>query len=331
MTSSHGSNSSADGPGNGSAPVARGKQPPWAVVLLCHGSQRGTSPQECSCAWKSGQEGNRGGGNRDGNQPPGWCRNCPSTPQGLQDAVERLEMELGPDSARVVLSCLEFIQPHPDQAVRSLVEQGFQQVVLMPYLLGHGKHATLELDEVLADLKAQSPQAQLFLSEGLGADSRLADLVVERIQDLNDSIPSLGQPEANEEGPAGVLLVKAGTKTQYDDCQWMKDLGQMVENRLGSGYAVAVAQSHYGDPTMDDAAASLIETRQVSSITCVPYLFFPGLILQRNVLGGLARLEQRYPEIPMAATPPLGVDDRLISVAADRIREVWQGQAAPTP
>ena len=330
MTSSQASQNSANGPVIDSAPAARGKQPPWAVVLLCHGSQRGTTPQECSCAWKSGQAGNQDGGNRDGNETPGWCRNCPSTPQGLQDAVERLEMELGPDSARVVLSCLEFIQPHPDQAVRSLVEQGFRQVVLMPYLLGHGKHATLELDEVLADLKAQSPQAQLYLSQGLGADGRLADLVVERIQDLNHSVPSAGQPEAKKNRPAGVLLVKAGTKTQYDDCQWMKDLGQMVENRLGLGYAVAVAQSHYGDPTMDDAAASLVETRQVSSIICVPYLFFPGLILQRNVLGGLARLEERYPEIPMAATPPLGVDDRLISVAADRIREVWQGQAAPT-
>ena len=78
------------------------------------------------------------------------------------------------------------------------------------------------------------------------------------------------------------------------------------------------------------AAASLVETRQVSSITCVPYLFFPGLILQRNVLGGLARLEERYPEISLAATPPLGVDDRLVSVAADRIREVWKRQAAST-
>lgn len=326
MTSSPTSNNSAPDPVNGSAPAAMGKQPPWAVVLLCHGSQRGTTPQECSCAWKPGQA-----GSRDENETPCWCRNCPSTPQGLEDAAGRLERELGPESARVVLSCLEFIEPHPDQAVRSLVEQGFRQVVLMPYLLGHGKHATLELDEVLADLKAQSPQAQLYMSEGLGADGRLADLVVERIQGLNR--PDLNQqvpPAARDNRPAGVLLVKAGTKTQYDDCQWMKDLGQMVENRLGSGYAIAVAQSHYGDPTMDDAAASLVETRQVGSITCVPYLFFPGLILQRNVLGGLARLEERYPEIPMAATPPLGVDDRLVSVAADRIREVWQRQAAPT-
>ena len=331
MTSSHAPNNSEREPVNGSAPPAMdrqpaSKQPPWAVVLLCHGSQRGTTPQECSCAWKSGQRENRDVGDRDGNERPVWCRNCPSTPQGLQDTADRLERELVPESAKVVLSCLEFIEPHPDQAVRSLVDQGFRQVVLMPYLLGHGKHATLELDEVLADLKAQSPQAQLYLSEGLGADGRLADLIVERIQDLNRPVPPVGQ----DNRPAGVLLVKAGTKTQYDGCQWMKDLGQMVESRLGSKYAVDVAQSHYGDPTMDDAAASLVETRQVSSITCVPYLFFPGLILQRNVLGGLARLEERYPEIPMSATPPLGVDDRLVSVAADRIREVWQHQAAPT-
>ena len=325
MTSSPSSNNPANDSVNGSVPVDMDRQPPWAVVLLCHGSQRGTTPQECSCAWQAGRS-----GIGEANETPGWCRSCPSTPQGLQDAAGRLERELGPESARVVLSCLEFIQPHPDQAVRSLVDQGFRRVVLMPYLLGHGKHATLELDEVLAELKAQSPQAQLYLSEGLGADGRIADLVVERIQDLNPPTSPAGRPVDREDRPAGVLLVKAGTKSQYDDCQWMRDLGQMVENRLGPGYAVDVAQSHYGDPTMDAAAASMVDNRRVSSITCVPYLFFPGLILQRNVLGGLARLEERYPAIPMAATPPLGVDDRLISVAADRIREVWQRQAAST-
>lgn len=109
MTSSHAPNNSEREPVNGSAPPASGKQPPpkqppWAVVLLCHGSQRGTTPQECSCAWKSGQGDNRDGGDRDGNERPGWCRNCPSTPQGLQDSAERLERELGPESARVVLS-----------------------------------------------------------------------------------------------------------------------------------------------------------------------------------------------------------------------------------
>ena len=103
----------------------------------------------------------------------------------------------------------------------------------------------------------------------------------------------------------------------------MVELGQIVENRLGPNYAVSIAQSHYGDPTMDAAAATLVDKRNVGSIMCVPYLFFPGLILQRNVIGGLEKLRNEYPDIPIRVTPPLGVDSRLVSVAADRIREVW--------
>ena len=97
----------------------------------------------------------------------------------------------------------------------------------------------------------------------------------------------------------------------------------MVERQLGPGYAVDVAQSHYGDPTMESASACLVEERGVSALVCVPYLFFPGMILRRNVLGGMTAAQEKYPHIPMHVAPPLGVDDRLVAVAADRIREVW--------
>ncbi|GIT42819.1 MAG: hypothetical protein Ct9H300mP11_07550 [Chloroflexota bacterium] len=56
---------------------------------------------------------------------------------------------------------------------------------------------------------------------------------------------------------------------------------------------------------MDVAPAKLAETRGVSSIMCVPYLFFPGIILQRNVIGSLELIKDRYPNITMAITPPL--------------------------
>jgi len=287
----------------------------WGVILLCHGSQRGTSKQECSCAWVA----------KNGSSPA-WCRNCPSTPHGLLDASQRLQRALGEAEAQVLLSCLEFIQPNPDQAVQILAAQGLQQLVIMPYLLGHGKHATEEMEEVLKDLRASLPQVRLELTQGLGADPRMADLVVERVRDLDGVAPA----PADRTGDVGVMLVKAGTKTQYDDCFWMQDLGQMVEQRLGMGYAVEVAQSHYGDPTMAAAAAKLVEERGVSSLIFVPYLFFPGLILQRNVLGGMRELLERYPNIAMQVTPPLGVDDRVVAVAADRVRQVWRRTSGVT-
>jgi sirohydrochlorin ferrochelatase len=219
-----------------------------------------------------------------------------------------------------VLSCLEFIQPFPDQAVRLLKERGFRRVAVMPFLLGQGKHATLELDEMLTELRAQSPQVQIYLAEGLGADPHLADLVVQRVLEMRGLLPS---PNGKDH-TAGVLLVKAGTQTRYDDCRWLEELGQLVEKRLGPGYAVAAAQSHYGDPTMESAAKYLVEKRQASAVLCVPYLFFPGLILKRNVLGGMDRLRREYPDVPMAVAPPLGVDDRVVAVAAERVRGLWE-------
>ena len=288
--------------------------PAWGVVLLAHGSQRGSERSECSCAWVD-----------SGSRQPAWCLNCPSPPIGLRSAADQLQALLGLRSRQLVLSCLEFIEPHPDQAVRILEERGVRHVVLVPFLLGNGKHATLELEELVEGFRVDTPNVQIYLAEGLGADPLLADLVVQRLQEMDSPSPFL--PEADR--TAGVLLVKAGTKTIYDDCRWLVELGRSVEDRLGTGYAVEVAQSHYGDPTMEAATEYLVEERGASSVTYVPYVFFPGLILKRNFLGGMARLQEKYPDLPMAATPPLGADPRVLAVVAERVRKLWVSTRNP--
>ena len=281
----------------------------WGVVLLAHGSQRGTTRAECSCIWQSVNP-----------RPPSWCPDCPSTPVGLNTAAQMLQDSLGGEEAQVILSCLEFIEPHPDQAVKILKEQGLRRVVVAPFLLGNGKHATLELEEVLEDLRLQEPTLQLHLAAGFGPDFSMAELVAQRVR----SLPATNPIRSREAATTGVLIVKAGTKTEYDDCVWLEELGRMVERALGPGFAVAVAQSHYGDPTMESAATRLIEELGVSRLITMPYLFFPGMILKRNVLGEMERLQKAHLDLPMAVTPPLGMDERIVKVTAQRVREVWK-------
>ena len=120
--------------------------------------------------------------------------------------ARRLQDRLGEEQANVLLSCLEFIEPFPDEAVKLLSRQGMNRVIMLPYLLGHGKHATIEMDEMLDDVRAQSPQVELLLADGLGADPRLADLIVERIGNMGQAAP-----EPGDGAPVGILLVKAGT------------------------------------------------------------------------------------------------------------------------
>ena len=280
----------------------------WGVVLIAHGSQRGTDRSECSCAWE-----------QTGPQPPSWCLECPSTPEGLTHAAGQLVTLLGLEEHQVVLSCLEFIEPFPKQAITILKDRGFRRVALVPFLLGSGKHATLEMEEVLQEVQEVVPDVSLHLADGLGTDPLLADLVVERVQGL----AHLKEFQPGKRHISGVVLVKAGTKTIYDDCIWLQELGKLVESRLGPGYAVSVGQSHYGDPTMEEATETLVREREVSSLMYVPYIFFPGIILKRNVLGTMRSMQKTYPGIPMTVTPPLGADGPAVAVAAQRVRQLW--------
>ena len=278
---------------NGSAPAAE-----RGVVLLAHGS-------------------------RSGNH----------TIDGLREMVSRLQARLDADSAacrsKVVMACLEFIQPDLAAAVGSLVDQGCGDITVMPFLLGQGTHTTEDLDEEIARSLAAHPQARISAAESFGADPALADIAAARVMQQPAALNALNGTGSGGAKPTGVLLVKAGTRSPAENHRWLHTLGDMLEERLGAGYPVAVAQSHFGAPTMDEAARELVERRGAASVTCVPYIFFPGLILTRNIMGGLDTLRQRYPRIPFSLTPTLGVDARLVDLTARRILSAQQ--PAPIP
>ena len=259
---------------NGSAPNAD-----WGVALLAHGSRRGSD-----------------------------------TVDGLRDMAQRLQRRLAADRARVVTACLEFIQPDLPQAVGSLVAQGVDSIVVMPFLLGQGTHTTDDIEEEIGRAQAAHPQARIIASQTFGADPALVDIVAARVRQHPVSLN--GNAGA---APTGVMLVKAGTRSPSEDHIWLHTLGQMLERQLGAGYAVAVAQSHFGPPTMDEAAAELAQARGAAGVICVPYIFFPGLILTRNIMGGVKELGQKYPRIPFRVTPTLGVENGLVELTARRI------------
>ncbi|MDA0770948.1 MAG: hypothetical protein O2821_12100 [Chloroflexi bacterium] len=255
---------------------------PWGVVLLAHGSQRGND-----------------------------------TTDGLQDMVRRLQEELGGGSADVQIACLEFIKPDLAEAVTALGDRGRSRITVMPFLLGKGTHLTDDLDEEIEKALERSPGMDIRPSAPLGCDPALADIVVDRVMEQTRALNG-----AVIASPRGVMLVKAGTRSQQEDHQWFRDFGGLVEEKLGDAFAVAVAQSHFGSPTMEEAAQQLADCG-VSSIICVPYIFFPGLILTRNIEGGIDELRNSFPGITFSISATLGIDDRLVKLAASRIQDVW--------
>ena len=231
-----------------------------------------------------------------------------------------MQERLGERNARVKMACLEFIQPDLPQAVGSLVSEGCTAITVMPFLLGQGTHTNDDLEEEIARSLEAYPQARIKASDVFGSDPALVEIVAERVQTHRTSLNG-----KSGNAPKGVMLVKAGTRSAAEDHLWLYKMGQMLEERLGAGYSVSVAQSHFGSPTMEEAAAELVEKQGVSAVTCVPYIFFPGLILTRNIMGGLESLGQKYPGVGFEVTPTLGVEDGLVELTARRILDASYG------
>jgi len=228
------------------------------------------------------------------------------------------------------MACLEFIQPDLPQAVGELVSEGCTDITVMPFLLGQGTHTTDDLEEEIARSLEVYPQARIRASEVFGPDPALVDIVLQRVQAQVATDASFDRLRTNgrldSDAPIGVMLVKAGTRSQSEDHLWLFKMGSMLGERLGSRYAVAVAQSHFGSPTMEEAAVELVEKQGVSAVTCVPYIFFPGLILTRNIMGGLETLGQKYPNVGFDVTPTLGIEDGLVELTARRVLDSRNGE-----
>lgn len=116
---------------------------PWAVVVLGHGS-----------------------------------RNLAAL-EVLQKVASLLALQTG---WTVVHASLGFNKPSLAEAVVSLYERGFRDILVAPYLLFAGNHVALDIPEQLESLLAAHPDLSVRLTDPLGLDLRLVSVLESRVR-----------------------------------------------------------------------------------------------------------------------------------------------------
>src|SRR5687768_17422413 len=86
----------------------------------------------------------------------------------LYDVVEPAHMELA--------------EPSIATAYAKCVARGATRVVVCPFFLGPGKHWTLDIPRLTAEAAAQHPQTKYHVSQTLGIDDLILELLNKRVQ-----------------------------------------------------------------------------------------------------------------------------------------------------
>ncbi|WP_027718529.1 sirohydrochlorin chelatase [Desulfovirgula thermocuniculi] len=100
--------------------------------------------------------------------------------------LERLQEMIGEGKgfAAVKGAFLQFGQPDLPAALAQMSQLGLEQVVVVPLFLVDGVHVKKDIPEILNRERARYPQMEIIMAGHIGAHRKLAEIILERIQEV---------------------------------------------------------------------------------------------------------------------------------------------------
>lgn len=255
-----------------------------------------------------------------------------ATDLGLREVHRRLQARFAGER-QVWLAFFEFLHPTLAETVAEVAATGARQAVLMPYFLFEGREIKRDIPGELAHLRERYPTLEVSMAGTLGTHPNMiataADHVRAALAGAGQVLPTAGRlPRRGETGRVGVVLVNRGVRQQYDDGSRLATLCALLQGELGGDTLVEPALAENSPNTVDAAAARLIE-QGARRVVVMPYLHFPGKVLITSVMAGIERARAAHPDVKHYLAGTLCVDDRIVAVCEERIREKL-GELAPS-
>ena len=80
----------------------------------------------------------------------------------------------------VAVSHMEIAEPSIKDGIQLLLQENVSHIIVHPYMLGPGRHASKDIPRMIDELKPLFPTIIFHITEPLGADIALAQLVLKR-------------------------------------------------------------------------------------------------------------------------------------------------------
>ena len=115
----------------------------------------------------------------------------------------------------------------------------------------------------------------------------------------------------------GVLIVGHGSRRKETE-DTLESVVEMARKKLPKT-TIEIAYMEFSLSTIQAGLDTLV-TAGVDEIAVVPYFLFDGIHIREDIPKALEEYRTSHPGIKLRMGNPLGVDDRLAAILADRIR-----------
>ena len=75
---------------------------------------------------------------------------------------------------------MELAEPSIEQTIDKCVELGATEIVVHPYMLSPGRHATKDIPELTFQAAKKHPHVKTCVTKPLGLDSKIAEVILDR-------------------------------------------------------------------------------------------------------------------------------------------------------
>jgi len=236
--------------------------------------------------------------------------------EGRQTFLDFAAAFQGIDSSRPVIPCfLELTEPSIEASVDRCVEQGYQEMTVLPVLLFAARHNKFDVTNELDRARRRHPNLTLHYGRHLGLSPQLLDLWRQRLAHA-DAISPIPREETV------LLFVGRGSSDPDANADVYKMARLLWE---GSGFkGVEVCFSGITHPRLEPGFERAW-TWQPQRLVVIPHFLFTGVLVKR--IQAITHQQQaEHPQVAIQLCDEIGLDPVLLALLQEREQEARMGQ-----
>ena len=98
----------------------------------------------------------------------------------MMDCMANLVQAMAGPHVVVRFAHMELAEPSIEAGVRQCVEAGASELIVFPYMLSPGRHATSDIPDLVAEAARAFPEVRWRVTTAFGVHEKLAEVVLER-------------------------------------------------------------------------------------------------------------------------------------------------------